>query len=166
MVRCAWQELIALLALIGLVYIRPNAPRRFYPTHLVVDLCSETRGAVAGGDKKPVADSASNDMDAEVQQGRCLMIETNYRIYAYTTSVLQEKILELFSEICYKLPHMLIGVITRVSVRKALVHGISARQIIEYLHMHAHPQVALAPAPLPFALQCSAVCCRWLWARR
>lgn len=97
------------------------------------------------GDKNAATDAGTNDADAEVEQGRCLMIETNYRIYAYTTSVLQEKILELFAEICYKLPHMLIGVITRVSVRKALVHGISARQIIEYLHMHAHPQVALAP---------------------
>ena len=69
------------------------------------------------------------------------MVETNHRIYAYTSSVLQEQILRLFVQMLYKMPHMLIGVITRKSVRNALVNGITARQIIEYLHLHAHPQV-------------------------
>ena len=142
-----WQELIDLFELLGLVYVRPSAPRRFYPTHLVLDLSSQGafgagEQARASSDASP-ASSAFSKMDAEVEEGRCLIIETNYRMYAYTTSVLQEQVLRLFTEINYKMPHMLIGVITRKSIRKALTTGITAGQIINYLHMHAHPQVAL-----------------------
>jgi hypothetical protein len=54
--------------------------------------------------------------------------------------MLQEQVLRLFSTIVYKLPYLLIAIITRTSIRGALVRGISARQIIDYLHMHAHPQ--------------------------
>jgi transcription initiation factor TFIIH subunit 4 len=81
-------------------------------------------------------------MDGQVEEGRCIIIETNYKMYAYTTSVLQEQVLRLFTEVDYKLPHMLIGVITRKSVRRALTIGITATQIIDYLYMHAHPQVS------------------------
>ena len=81
-------------------------------------------------------------MDGQVEEGRCIIIETNYKMYAYTTSVLQEQVLRLFTEIDYKLPHMLIGVMTRKSIRRALTTGITATQIIDYLYMHAHPQVS------------------------
>jgi hypothetical protein len=53
--------------------------------------------------------------------------------------------MELLAQVSYKLPHMVIGVITRTSIRKALVRGISARQIIDYLEKHAHPQVPPCP---------------------
>ena len=134
-----------LLGLLGLVYFRPNAPRIFYPTHLLVDLCIDAPSSspvapLAGSAGRPGA-GASGDTEAEATDGRCIMVETNYRIYAYTSSVLQEQILRLFVQMLYKMPHMLIGVITRKSVRNALVNGITARQIIEYLHLHAHPQV-------------------------
>ena len=69
-----------------------------------------------------------------------MIVETNFRIYAYTTSVLQEQILRLFAQIIYKLPHLLIGVITRASIRNALTRGISASQIIGYMQTHAHPE--------------------------
>ena len=91
-------------------------------------------------------------MQGEVEEGRCVIVETNYRMYAYTRSVLQEQVLRLFAEVCYKLPHMLIGVITRASIRNALTKGISAAQIIDYLQMHAHPQV--------YSASCACTLCR------
>ena len=138
----AQQELMVLLGHVGLVYFRPHAPRRFFPTHLVVDLCSEAPGGgVKASIDSTVDVSAHNsDRDAEVQDGKFLIVETNFRIYAYTTSVLQEQILRLFAQIIYKLPHLLIGVITRASIRNALTRGISASQIIGYMQTHAHPE--------------------------
>ena len=105
-----------LLGLLGLVYFRPNAPRIFYPTHLLVDLCIDAPSSspvapLAGSAGRPGA-GASGDTEAEATDGRCIMVETNYRIYAYTSSVLQEQILRLFVQMLYKMPHMLIGVIT------------------------------------------------------
>ena len=174
-----WQELIDLFELLGLVYVRPHAPRRFYPTHLVLDLCSQGASANPGLIKSPSAPSSGvsashKTMDGQVEEGRCIIIETNYKMYAYTTSVLQEQVLRLFTEIDYKLPHMLIGVITRKSIRRALTTGITATQIIDYLYMHAHPQVShvwslvwccscghvsgVAPAAGPAVRWCAASC--------
>ena len=142
-----------LLGMLGVVCFRPNAPRRFYPTHLIVELCSD---AAEGGERLGTGGRAqehargdgalggaggSSSLEAQVEQGRCLIVETNYRVYAYTSSVLQVEVLKLFARMCCKLPHMVIAVITRASIRNALVQGISASQIIDYLHLHAHPQV-------------------------
>ena len=113
---CWAQELIVLLGLIGLVYFRPNTPRVFYPTRLLDDLCVDAPSSspvapLAGSGGRPGA-GATGDTETEAADGRCIMVETNHRIYAYTSSVLQEQILRLFVQMLYKMPHMLIGVIT------------------------------------------------------
>lgn len=74
------------------------------------------------------------------------MVETNYRVYAYTDSNLQVALLALFTELLYRFPNLVVGVLTRDSVRQALRGGITAEQIISYLEQHAHPNVsALEP---------------------
>ncbi len=133
------QELMKLLGLLGLVYFRANAPRRFYPTHLILDTGSSSSSTSSRDAAEGSAGSAAK-ASSELKDGRCVIVETNYRVYAYTSSMLQEQVLRLFSTIVYKLPYLLIAIITRTSIRGALVRGISARQIIDYLHMHAHPQ--------------------------
>lgn len=151
---------MSLLGMLGVVYFRPNAARRFYPTHLVVDLCSHVAAERAGGERAAAdaADGArdaagdlggSTSLEAQVQQGQCLIVETNYRVYAYTSSVLQVEVLKLLAEVRTKLPHMVIAHITRNSIRNALVQGISAAQIISYLEQRAHPQVPPADHQLP-----------------
>ena len=40
-----------------------------------------------------------------------------------------------------RFPNLVIGVITRESIRSALSNGITAEQIIGYLTSHAHPQM-------------------------
>ena len=126
---------MGLLGMLGIVYVRPSAPRRFYPTHLVVEICSDVAGGMAGDG---AGGGAGGSAGGKSLQGEgYLIIETNFRVYAYTTSVLQQKVMELFAKVDIKLPHMVIGVITRTSIRNALVRGISARQIIEYLNKHA-----------------------------
>ena len=47
------------------------------------------------------------------------MVETNYRIYAYTDSNLQIALLGLFTEVLYRFPNLCVGVITRDSCRQA-----------------------------------------------
>lgn len=43
----------------------------------------------------------------------------------------------------YRFPNLVVGVLTRDSVRQALRGGITADQIISYLEQHAHPNVSL-----------------------
>ena len=71
------------------------------------------------------------------------------RLYAYTQSALQEQVIRLFSQPLYKLPHMIICIITRSTVRNALLKGITAAQIIEYLTLHAHHQSSIKLPVVP-----------------
>lgn len=50
-----------------------------------------------------------------------------------------------------RFPNLVVGVLTRDSVRQALRGGITAEQIIGYLRQHAHPQMLQAEGkhPLP-----------------
>ena len=70
-----------------------------------------------------------------------MIVETNYRVYAYTSSPLKQAILRLFMRAEVLLANLLVGTITRESVVSALDSGITADQIIGYLTQHAHKRV-------------------------
>jgi len=82
-----------------------------------------------------------------------IVLETNYRIYAYTDNPLQTAVLNLFVSLKYRFPNLVVGSITRESVKKALDNGISAEQIISYLTTHAHPQMRKNKPLLPVTVQ-------------
>ena len=50
-------------------------------------------------------------------------METNYRVYAYTTSAVEMEILRLFTRPDYRLPNLYVGMLTRESVHQALGSG-------------------------------------------
>jgi hypothetical protein len=60
----------------------------------------------------------------------------------YTSSSLKISLLSLFVKMMYKLPSFAMGVITRESVRTALLNGISAEQIISFIQQNVHEQVS------------------------
>ncbi|KAB7498819.1 General transcription factor IIH subunit 4 [Armadillidium nasatum] len=70
-----------------------------------------------------------------------LVIETNYRVYAYTQSELQIALLSIFTDIECRFPNLVVASVSRTSVRRALIKGIGAEQIISYLRQHCHPQM-------------------------
>lgn len=117
---------------IGLIYQRSRRDGRFYPTRLAIDLASGLR-----------------DIKTDIHREGFIIVESNYRLYAYTSSRLQIGLISLFCEIHYRLPNLMIGLITRDSVRQALKGGMSAQQIINYLIMHAHSTVKDSPNPIP-----------------
>ena len=78
-----------------------------------------------------------------------VIVETNYRVYAYTSSPLELAILRFFVRPEYRLPNVFVGALTRESVAGALAHGIGAEQIVAYLQQHAHPAVAARTPAVP-----------------
>ncbi|ORY79854.1 transcription factor TFIIH complex subunit Tfb2 [Protomyces lactucae-debilis] len=72
-----------------------------------------------------------------------VILETNYKLYAYTASPLQIAVLDLFCSLTMRFPNMVAGVLSRESIRRALDNGISADQVILYLQSHAHPQMRI-----------------------
>ncbi|MCJ1431105.1 RNA polymerase II transcription factor B 52 kDa subunit [Xylographa pallens] len=118
----------------GIVYQHATTSSRFYPTRLATTLTSDSgalRSASAG------FDNALRSPDGK----GFIVIETNYRVYAYTTSQLQIAILQLFTRLSTRYPNMVAGKITRESIRHAVAMGITSEQIISFLTTHAHPQM-------------------------
>ncbi|KAH8598907.1 transcription factor Tfb2-domain-containing protein [Bisporella sp. PMI_857] len=124
----------------GLVYIPPSKPTQFFPTRLATTLTSDAtalRSVSAGFDAALSAPSGSKGF---------IIIETNYRVYAYTSSPLQIAVLALFTKLKTRYPNMVTGRVSRKSIRAAIDQGITSEQIIAYLSTHAHPQLRKTPA--------------------
>ncbi|KAI9607452.1 hypothetical protein H4Q26_005974 [Puccinia striiformis f. sp. tritici PST-130] len=109
----------------GLVLV--TAPDRFYPTRLATTLTSSAPPLVSA--------------ERAQEEDGFLVLETNYRVYAYTSNPLQIAVLNLFLSLRYRFPNLVVGAVTRESIKSALSNGITADQVIIYLHTHAHPQM-------------------------
>ncbi|CAJ0935902.1 unnamed protein product, partial [Mesorhabditis belari] len=125
-------ELILHLRELGLLYIRKRKDGHFFLTPLLSNLTIP-----------------SDDTDTSMKRREgCLVLETNFRLYAYTSSNLQLSIISIFAEILYRFPNMSAAILTRESVRKALQVGITAKQIIIFLRMNSHANVVTKNGPL------------------
>jgi len=125
----------------GLIWQRKASSRRFSPTRLATTLTSSL----------PPLPTATKTGGAK-DQG-FIVLETNYRLYAYTDNPLQTAVLNLFVSIKWRFPNLVVGAITRESVRKALLNGITADQIISYLTTYAHSQMRKNRPLLPVTVQ-------------
>ena len=115
----------------GIIYQpSPSTSSIFYPTRLATTLTSDKSGIR----------SSSLASSSDHSRG-FIIVETNYRIYAYTSSNLQIAILTLFARLITRYPNMVAGKITRESIRRAVGMGITSDQVISYLTTHAHPQM-------------------------
>ncbi|KAG5991512.1 hypothetical protein E4U52_003567 [Claviceps spartinae] len=139
----------------GLIYIPPNNRSMFFPTRLATTLTSvgsslrsisdgvAAATAVAPGTAYAGAAAANNAWNGTLGgDGKgSVIVETNYRIYAYTQSTLQIAVLALFCKLNMRFPDMVAGRLTRNSIRQAINFGITADQIISYMAAHAHEQM-------------------------
>ncbi|KAM4643573.1 LOW QUALITY PROTEIN: general transcription factor IIH subunit 4 [Amazona ochrocephala] len=116
----------------GLVFQRKRKSRRFYPTRLAIALASGPSGT-------PPEPGARG----------FILVETNYRIYAYTDSELQIALIALFSELLYRFPNLVVAQVTRDSVQAAIANGITLTRIIHFLRTRAHPVMAKQTPVLP-----------------
>ena len=69
------------------------------------------------------------------------MLETNFRLYAYTDSPVWAQVLQIFAQLQYLLPNMIVGDLTRDSLLAAAQRGVTAVDIAEFLERNAHPRM-------------------------
>lgn len=67
-----------------------------------------------------------------------IVVETNYRIYAYTKCPLEMAIISLFARIRGRFPNLIHGALTGPSVQAAYEQGITATQLVEYINSNFH----------------------------
>ncbi|KAL5011470.1 hypothetical protein ScPMuIL_010021 [Solemya velum] len=116
----------------GLVYQRKRKSQRYYPTSLAINLAS-----------------GLSTLTADTRRAGYIVVETNYRVYAYTDSPLQVALIALFCQMLYRFPNMSVGNLSRDSVRDALIRGITAEQIVNFLRVHSHPEMLKKEPVLP-----------------
>ncbi len=136
------RAMLAYLAEFGLVYVHPSMLTQFFPTRLATTLTSDSsalRSVSAGFDSGMKGGSGAKGF---------IIIETNYRLYAYTDSPLQIAVLGLFTKLITRYPNMVSGRISRESIANAIAQGITSDQIITYLSTHAHPQLVKRSAAI------------------
>ncbi|GAA5853619.1 hypothetical protein JCM8547_007386 [Rhodosporidiobolus lusitaniae] len=122
------------LADYGLVYRPSSTSSIFYPTRLATTLTSSA---------PPLVSSRHTN-----EEKGFLVLETNYKLYAYTSNPLQIAVLGLFAQLKTRFANFVTGHITRDSIRRGLANGITANQIISYLSSRAHPQMRALQASL------------------
>ncbi|XP_067661083.1 general transcription factor IIH subunit 4-like [Haliotis asinina] len=119
----------------GLVYQRKRKSQRYYPTRLAINIAS-----------------GLTTFNTDSHSSGYLVVETNYRVYAYTDSPLQTALLALFCQMLYRFPNMAVANLSRDSVRAALMRGITAEQIINFLRSHAHPEMMKTTPVIPLTV--------------
>lgn len=134
----------------GLVYIPPHKTQQYFPTRLATTLTSSSsalRSAGAGFSAALAAATGPRPTNGitpggnEESKGGSIIVETNYRVYAYGQTPLQIAVLSLFCKLKLRFTDMVSGRLTRNSIRNAVERGITADQIISYLAAHAHEQM-------------------------
>ncbi|KAF8374632.1 hypothetical protein PRIPAC_81061 [Pristionchus pacificus] len=119
---------------LGLIFIRKRKDGFFYLTPNLANLC------------------LANHDDSLTKKSGSIIVETNFRVYAYTSSSLQLAILSSFTCMTYRFHDMSVGILTRDSVRKALQVGITANQIISFLKTNCHPESLSTSLPIPITV--------------
>lgn len=132
----------------GLIHVPHHKRSMFFPTRLATTLTSSSNALRTISEGVAAATSAalnpttqSGPLSGAAEQKGSVVVETNYRIYAYTQSTLQIAVLALFCKLNMRFPDMVAGRLTRASIRQAISFGITADQIISYLAAHAHEQM-------------------------
>ncbi|KAI6165775.1 transcription factor Tfb2-domain-containing protein [Pisolithus thermaeus] len=127
----------------GLIWQRKGSSKYFSPTRLATTLTCQSPPLPTSTTPGTSVTTSSTEVALSSTAGPqgFIILETNYRVYAYTNNPLQTAVLNLFVTMKYRFPNLVVGMLTRESVRKALSNGITADQIISYLVAHAHPQM-------------------------
>ncbi|EMC92716.1 hypothetical protein BAUCODRAFT_259506 [Baudoinia panamericana UAMH 10762] len=137
------QQMLDDLSDFGLVYRRSNDEARYYPTRLATTLTSDAPAlpntSLTSTTSTTTLASSSTDPSASANEKGYIILETNYRLYAYTSSPLPITILSLFATLKTRYPNLITAKLTKSSIQSAIASGITSDQIITYLTTHAHP---------------------------
>lgn len=137
----------------GLVFVcRVAGKTAFYPTRVAVNLIASNEKA-AGGKQTDVLGQSSVAATRSLEESLAapvpsrshlaVVVQTNFQVVAYTRSKLHISTLGLFCDVqSYRqLPNVIFFHITRDSIRSAFRLGVTADQILRFLHVHAHPML-------------------------
>ena len=145
----------------GLVFVcRVAGKLAFYPTRVAVNLIASNEKATGGnaedgstlGQSVAATRSLEEALKAPVpsRSHLAVIVQTNFQVVAYTRSRLHISTLGLFCDVqsYRRLPNVVFFHLSRDSIRGAFRLGVTADQILRFLHVHAHPMLRSDGRPL------------------
>ncbi|TFJ87035.1 hypothetical protein NSK_001369 [Nannochloropsis salina CCMP1776] len=140
------QALLEKFISFGLIYQDDRHSRHFYPTAVAVNLIfggtvQEERLRRGHGHIRAEGRENRKELRLVDPSQLAVIVETNYQLVAYTSSSLHVEMLRIFTDVRCRLPNVVIGFITRASVRRAMASGITAATILSFLKTHTHVAV-------------------------
>ncbi|EED95856.1 transcription factor of TFIIH family, partial [Thalassiosira pseudonana CCMP1335] len=132
----------------GLLFVcRVAGKNSFYPTRAAVNLVASSEKA-----GRQASDLMGQTLAAPVpsRSHLAVVVQTNFQVVAYTKSKLHISTLGLFCDVSSfrRLPNVIFFHITRDSIRSAFRLGVTADQILRFLHVHAHPMLRSGDRPM------------------
>ncbi|KAI0011540.1 transcription factor Tfb2 [Xylariaceae sp. FL0662B] len=137
------RNMLPVLVDFGLIYIPHASPHQFFPTRLATTLTSSETAlrSVSAGFAAATSGDGGGGAGGPEQDKCSIILETNFRMYAYVHSPLHIAVLSLFSDLKFRFRGLASGHLTRASIRRAIDMGITSDQIIAYLTTHADEQM-------------------------
>lgn len=142
----------------GLLFVcRVAGKNSFYPTRAAVNLvASSEKAGRQASDLMGQSVSASRALEEALAapvpslSHLAVVVQTNFQVVAYTKSKLHISTLGLFCDVSSfrRLPNVIFFHITRDSIRSAFRLGVTADQILRFLHVHAHPMLRSGDRPM------------------
>lgn len=126
---------------LGIIYRADPDSTHYYPTRLATTLTSDSSALPNSAITSTTVTTTTGGQAAGASESEkgFIILETNYRLYAYTSSPLLIAILNLFATLKTRYPNMVTATLTKTSIQHAISLGITADQIVSYLTTHAHP---------------------------
>lgn len=133
----------------GLVYRPSPSSTHYYPTRLATTLTSDSPALPNNSMPAATGETAGTNPATGSDEKGFIIVETNYRLYAYTSSPLLISIISLFADLKTRYPNLITAKLGKRSIQQAITAGITSEQIISYLTTHAHPVLRHATPILP-----------------
>ena len=120
----------------------------YAPTRLAAALAAARGGAGVAATAAPGAPRPPPPTSTAPGDGY-IIVETNFRVYAYTASPARRAALALVTDVERVLPDLTVATLTRASTLAAVDAGLTADAIVCFLRDHASPHVASRVPAVP-----------------
>jgi transcription initiation factor TFIIH subunit 4 len=87
--------------------------------------------------------SSSGQARDATNSEKFIIVETNFKVYAYTRSKVYLALLKHLMKVEYAFPDLVVANLTRKALQPAFERGITSKQIIDFLESHAHVNARL-----------------------
>lgn len=149
----AQNSIVTVLSDIGVIFRHSPSSKNIYPTQLILHLSGVVDAFISTDPNSKISPAVTDNRDTKTttegsstgrilpkieENQRFVVVETSFKIYAFSREPLKIVQLSFLADLEYRLPNMVVARITRRSFRRALLNGLSSQDVVSWLQLHSH----------------------------